>query len=369
MVNLREPRIALPLATVLASLAVSSCGASSESGGSGEPHQWKYATYGPPAQIDTVIMKTWEEEMNKALPSGVEIQYFNSESLFKAPETMDATGAGVADIAFVAPAYSPKEMPLGSVASLPFQTRDPEAVSRALMQLYDEYEPFKNEWQDQNLHLLFAVPFPPMIVSSTAAIEGVEDLDGLAVRGHGVSMDVFGDVGAEVVALTAPEIYEGLQRGVIDAAGAMTLPAASDYSLYEVAPYVTDPGTGVYATVGIAMNLDVWNALSSDEQEVIENYRDEWMDEAITVVMQSEAEACKVLLDAGGTVHAFDPEEVDEWEATSGEEAVAEWIEASEELGAPAGKFYELYSEAIATHEESSSYVPGIDVCAEKSVG
>lgn len=356
-------------ALAVAALALTSACGSASDASSEDPYEWKYASYGPPSQFDTLAMKAWESDMNEKLDRGVKIEYYNSEALFKAADTLTSVGSGVADFAFIAPGYTPKELPLSQASGLPFQGTDSEAAARAVMDMYESFEPFQEEWRSHNVHMLNAIPLAPAIIVSPERIEGVDDLAGKKVRATGYLLNAFTEVGAQSVAITQPEVYEALQRGVLDASSSTTLDVAVDHSFQEVAPYFVDPGTGVYGLVATAMNLDVWNSLSDEEQKAIEEYSDEWMKQAVQIVMEKEAAACDVFLESGGDLHAFSTEEVDAWAQDAGQAVTNQWIAEAETQGAPAREFLDLYLEAYEKNRESSTYVPGIQACLERAEG
>jgi TRAP-type C4-dicarboxylate transport system substrate-binding protein len=353
---------------VTALALTAACGSPVSDASAGGPHEWKYASYGPPSQFDTLAMKAWEQDMNDRL-DGVSIKYYNSEALFKAADTLASVGSGVADFAFIAPGYTPKEMPLSQVFGLPFQGTDSEAAARAVMDVYTSFEPFQEEWRRHNVHLLNAIPLAPAIIVSPKPIARVEDLKGKKVRATGYLLDAFTQVGAQSVAITQPEVYEALQRGVLDASSSTTLDVAVDHSFQEVAPYFVDPGTGVYGLVATAMNLDVWNSLTDAERQTIQDYSDEWMAKAVKIVMDKEAASCDVFLKSGGDLHALPEDEVKRWAQDAGPAITNKWVSDTEALGAPAREFLDAYLAAYEKNHANSTYVPGIQACLKRAEG
>ncbi|MHC4725276.1 MAG: TRAP transporter substrate-binding protein [Planctomycetota bacterium] len=129
--------------------------------------------------------------------------------------------------------------------------------------------------KDYNVHVLPAYFTPPeAFLSSTKPINSVSDLKGLRIRtaGGGIDGIAFKGMGAAIVSVPAPEIYESVQRGVIDAF--QWGPPAVDYagSTYEVIKYmylspVRQPTDFYYYLI----NTKSWNALPKDLQALVEH--------------------------------------------------------------------------------------------------
>ncbi|RDD60436.1 TRAP transporter substrate-binding protein DctP [Ferruginivarius sediminum] len=92
------------------------------------------------------------------------------------------------------------------------------------------------------------------------------DLSGLKIRASGTYHHFVKELGGSVVTMPASEIYGALERGVVDGA-AWPVFGALDYKWYEVADYMARPTFGV-TNLSLFMNLDSWNALSDEEQDI-----------------------------------------------------------------------------------------------------
>lgn len=103
-------------------------------------------------------------------------------------------------------------------------------------------------------------------------IDGIEDLKGLKIRLAGKIQGLVADkIGFTPVTVDSTELYESLQRGVIDA-GEFSVPG-SDYSLklHEVAKYWWAPGWHQSAGCnGVMVNMDAWNSLPEEYQIAFE---------------------------------------------------------------------------------------------------
>lgn len=64
---------------------------------------------------------------------------------------------------------------------------------------------------------------------------------------------------------------------------------------------------------------------------------------------------------------AFEDADVEQWRADVQQDIVDSWISKTNDLGAPAAEFLELYNAAYESHHETSEYVSGISACIERA--
>ncbi|MGR3513072.1 MAG: TRAP transporter substrate-binding protein [Paracoccaceae bacterium] len=120
-----------------------------------------------------------------------------------------------------------------------------------------------------NSHVLAIAPYPPQVVFCNAEITSLDDLAGKKVRGSGRMTTLFLEaLGAEGVNVGFSEVPGALQKGVVDCA---ITGAGSGYSAgwWEVSTHLMPIPLGGWDSVVTAMNLDKWNSLSAETQELI----------------------------------------------------------------------------------------------------
>jgi TRAP-type mannitol/chloroaromatic compound transport system substrate-binding protein len=81
---------------------------------------------------------------------------------------------------------------------------------------------------------------PEIFLSSTSPINSPEDLDGLRIRtaGGGIDGVAFESVGAAVVSIAGSELYESVQRGVVDTFQYSSPSVDFSNAFYEIVDYV-----------------------------------------------------------------------------------------------------------------------------------
>jgi TRAP-type mannitol/chloroaromatic compound transport system substrate-binding protein len=146
--------------------------------------------------------------------------------------------------------------------------------------------------------------FPPEIfLSTTKELSSLQDVKGLKVRTAGDDGAIFTEMGASVVMVPGGEIYESMQRGVID--GFQFMSPAGDITMGfdEVVDYMyLSPVRQPCSTTLLLANSDKWASLSDDLKAVIE---DAFLAEAWTwygKVVQADGEAIEEYKESGVTV-------------------------------------------------------------------
>ena len=120
--------------------------------------------------------------------------------------------------------------------------------------------------------------FPIMVNGSESGIRSVrpitslDDMRSMKIRLGGVMAGrAAKKLGINITSIAASELYESLQRGVIDG-GEFSGPMADDtLKLQEVAPYWCAPAWYQSAGVnGVMINMDAWNDLPQEYRDAIE---------------------------------------------------------------------------------------------------
>lgn len=97
--------------------------------------------------------------------------------------------------------------------------------------------------------------------------DGVPDLKGLRMRTTGAYRAILGALGATQVQIPVPEVYTGLQRGVVNGLGWPNMGLASQ-GLAGIVKYRVDPPFYHLANL-MLVNLDRWKALTKEQQDFL----------------------------------------------------------------------------------------------------
>lgn len=102
-------------------------------------------------------------------------------------------------------------------------------------------------------------------------IHKIDDLKGLKIRMSGrIQGDLLRQVGAAPVSIAGGEIYQALEKGVIDAAEYSSPPVDYNLRLYEITEYWSVPGWHQPASMqGVMINKKAWDRLPEHLKTVI----------------------------------------------------------------------------------------------------
>jgi len=118
----------------------------------------------------------------------------------------------------------------------------------------------------------FAISGMESGIRSNVPIKSLEDVKGKKIRMAGlVPSQLVQELGATPVTLAATELYESLQRGVVDAVEFSSPAVDEDGKIHEVAKYWLTPGFHQTSSIyGVMINKDAWASLPDDLKAVFE---------------------------------------------------------------------------------------------------
>ena len=159
-------------------------------------------------------------------------------------------------------------------------------------------------------------------------IKSLADLRGLRIRMPGQGGEVLRRLGAAAVAIPGGEIYQALQSGAID--GSEWIGPWNDlaFGFYREAPFYYAPGFHEPGTtLSFGVNLDLWNALSASEREIIQAATRAANHLTIAQFAHFNSVALRILIDEHGVQLRSFPDEIMAAAAAAARDVM---IEASE---------------------------------------
>lgn len=357
---------AVLLLTGGSSLAACGDGGSQGSDG-GETLDLTMASYQPPGSPWRTAYEQWAEKVNEATEGRISIEIMDNESLLAQSDIMPGIGSGQADIGFFVNSFHPAELPLTSASEIPFITHDALAQAQAFDELYETYEPLRAEYVAQGVEVVAFQPATAAVMSTREPVGSPTEVSGMQVRAFGYLSEALTSVGALPATIPLGEVYESLERGVIDA-NTTVFENTHELGLHEVAPYVTDIGTGSFAVALIGFNQDLWNRLSDADREVIRELAKEAGLVAVEEFKKAGEAACTAMRDGGGQAQVWDEQIIKDWRDEVYDGLVEKWVATAGSGGAPAEEFLEKYLAALDAKTAVSTYEPSVVTCANQSV-
>ncbi|WDP90957.1 MAG: TRAP transporter substrate-binding protein [Desulfobacter sp.] len=276
--------------------------------------QLRYANFFPPTHIQSQLAESWCKEVEKRTKGEVVIQYFPAGTLTKAPQTYDGVVQGIADIGMTVLAYSRGRFPVAAAIDLPMgYTSGVQATSLANAVL-DEFTP--KEFKDTQIMFLHAHG-PGFIHTRDKAVNGLEDLKGMKLRGTGTSGLVQAALGASPVGKSMRDCYQMLQKGVVDGSS-HPMESNKGWKLGEVVHYMVQNYSTAYTTTfAVFMNKRKWAKLTPDQQKTITAINAEWAVKHGEAWDESDLKGLAFFKEKGGQVIAQSEAESEKWKAAA----------------------------------------------------
>ncbi|MEM6595845.1 MAG: TRAP transporter substrate-binding protein [Pseudomonadota bacterium] len=226
----------------------------------------------PKSANPTYFMQPWADKIEADSNGRIKVELYPFMQLGgKAPNQYDLIRDGAVDGGWVIPGYQPGRFPEAEAMELPFMvTKSGEAASRAAWQFTEKY--LMDDFRDVKL-IAAHMHGPGIVHKKGPALESVEDLSGLKLRGPSRPATLLLDkLGAVPVGMPVPAFPEALSKGVLDG-GVITWEMSPSLKLNELTDSHTDVAgdKSLYNLYFIwAMNQDSYDALPDDLKAVID---------------------------------------------------------------------------------------------------
>jgi TRAP-type C4-dicarboxylate transport system substrate-binding protein len=230
----------------------------------------RLSTFVPPVHvIYREILTPWSQEVAKATSGEVKVTLYPSMQLGgKPPELFRQAKEGVVDAVFTLPGYTSPAFPRTQMIELPGLKPDGVAATNMMWDLLDPY--LLPEYEGTHVIALWGAEDAGLI-SRGKSIRSLDDLKGLRMRAPSAAQARQLEVmGAVPVAMPITEVYQSLERGVVD--GAM-LPFSTipDFRLGEVGRAYTIAGPLFgRSSFLVAMNKKKYDSLSPGVRAAID---------------------------------------------------------------------------------------------------
>lgn len=322
-----------------------------------------YSTYHPQGAIGNLQYERYLDELSERTNGYVTVrEKLYSAALMRANEHLRGVGQGLADVGYYCTGNHPAELPLSALAEVPYVTEKGDAVANAMAELYETYEPLRQEFHNANVEALAWDVSSPTIIGVRREVNSADDLRGAKVRAYGeVGNIVSSGGGLSAVNIAAPEVLTSLQTGVIDGYTGVPLWLPNAFNWLDETRTIVSPGIGTYYTCGLVMNLDVFNGLPEEVKAVIAEMRKEHAGKAVEMVMEADRESTERAKELGISIYQFTPEEVSAWKAAAGyDDVVAYWLGSRSNV--PNGEeFLTKFIETVQRLEPGAVYSQAID--------
>jgi len=264
-------------------------------------------------------------------------------------ENLDGIEIGAFEMAQFCAGYHRDKNPSITVLELPFLGVGTLEDERRISQAVYEHPAVVKDLARWNAMLLMPSPLPQYnIVGVGDAPTTLEDYDGLSVRATGGIGKAMSAIGAVPTSMTASEVRQALDSGVVKAV-AFAPHAHMSFGTVETGKWWTtnlNPGT---VNCPIVVNTDALDDLTDEQRDALMSSVDEALDYYLDFYENQTMAAWGPALEERGIESVtYSDEALDTFRETVAGPAAAEWIEENDARGLPSQELYDMVTDLIA---------------------
>jgi TRAP-type C4-dicarboxylate transport system substrate-binding protein len=263
-----------------------------------------WASFLPKTHPETVFLqKEFFDKINEKGKGKLQIKYRGGPETFPERDIGDALSKGIIDIATALVTFYQELVPgVGATRLSPYLPAEERkngvyAYLDALHQKYGiKYLGRPNPGRDTYFYTYM-----------TKKPEKPEDFKGLRLGAAGSARDAVEAMGAGVVTLKLSEYYSAMEKNLVDGITAVPPAAWVAWGCHEKTKFV--PDHPYFQSTGLLLaNLNAWNKLPKELQDLIMNRMLEFEVEQVQPEIAKQEGAKKLMIDKGVQFYKFSPE-------------------------------------------------------------
>lgn len=299
-------------------------------GPSTETYSFSYSIFFPPTHIQCITATKWAEEIEKRSGGRIKITIYPAGQLTKADMCYEGVVKGVSDIGMSCFAYTRGRFPFLEGLDLPLGYPDGATATRLANEMIAKYTP--EELKD--VQVLYVHAHGPGVLASKKPVRSLADLKGLKVRATGLSAKIVEALGGTAVAMSQPETYEALQKGVVDAT-LCPIETLKGWKQGEVVQYIVpSPATGYTTVMFVVMNKAKWEKLPADLQKIFTDVSQEWVPKHGLAWDEADREGTQFVTSLNREFIQLTTEEKQRWQVAV-QPIIDDYINKAKERGLP----------------------------------
>ncbi|MFP3975116.1 MAG: TRAP transporter substrate-binding protein DctP [Chloroflexota bacterium] len=329
-------------------MIVSACTAPSTSPTGTEPTETEEETieltFGglwPPNHPFSEATKQWIEKIEEETNGRVQIEPFWGGALYGPGESATELAKGVADIGDYSGAYAKTGFDFEKSMRMAFWgVYEEDTIIEVWEEVRAKFPELNQEHEDAGIKVMCWGPIPPyQLITVGKAVRSADDFQGLMLKTTGDFSKVASKLNAEGTTISMGDTYTALQKNTIDG-GFVPYETLGSFKFAEVADYVTELNIASAPAGHWGMDMDVFNDLPEDIQQVFVDNVD-WFSNKVGELAWGAEQAGKDLAKEEGVEFITLPqEELDAVYAACDEIASAEMADLDDQ-GLPGSAVYQ----------------------------
>jgi len=264
----------------------------------------------------TRALEMYKDTVEKKSGGRVEFQLYPAQQLYNDNDLVNALPKGAVEGAILNSDLWAGLIPSEGILFIPTYYQDREQFYKVFDT--EAWQIIKNDFEEKgNTKVLGFVEYGAGGIISKKPVGKLEDFKGLRTRAYGEYIATFLQaMGAAPVVMSSGDMYQALQRGTIDAA----MSGSSSFverKLTEVTNYYLENDL-IYSTPFLlGFNLDFWNKLPPDLQNIFEDAALEVQEWSKQYVQEADKKYKEQIKEKGLTVTSVDEQEMARWRGKS----------------------------------------------------
>lgn len=274
------------------------------------PVKLKFSNFFAATHQYAVLGQQFCEEIKKRTNGKVEVTYYPGGILTTATKMFEGVVNGVSDIGLAHCEYTRGRFPVTETLSFPLGYTSGYVAGQVANDFFNQYH--AKEWD--TVQVLWFYSTGPQIVSTVKKpVRTLEDLKGQKIRTAGRPADILRSVGGTPVAVEMADIYDGLQRGVVDGL-LSSMEVQKGWKTGEIIKYASlSQKAGTVFTFYVVMNKSKWSALPDDAKKVFKEVSLQFQEKYGIASNDIDIEGREYLKKNGGQLVPFSDEEAKKW--------------------------------------------------------
>jgi len=301
----------------------------------------KLATFVPPTHYGLAqIMVPWGKEIAEKSGGRLNLRVFPSMQLGgKPPELYKQMVRGLSDITFTLPGYTSADFPLMSLSELPGMATSSEEGTRKMWQ---HMKFFTDGEMKESKPLVIWTGDAAAVMTRSKPVRRLEDMKGMKIRTpSSAQSEQLIALGATPIDMPAGQIYNSIERGVVDGA-LISMAGAIDFKLLEVCRHFTIDVPVGRSPFTINMNLARYQKLPADLRKIIDDTTGLGLSLRAAANIQKHSDDAVAAARRDKEVIALSADEQRRWTAAFAPLIRAQ-LAATEKPGVPARDFLKAY--------------------------
>ena len=267
----------------------------------------KWATIFPESDYNLPTVKQFGNDIEAFTHGSIKPTVYPTGVITEIKDLPEVCRTGAVEMSSAAPANYPSLFPLNGVLTMfPIVFKNPEQAAYVWRGLSRDIPEIQGEYAKQNQYCLNRSTMARSLTLSKKPIRNLADLKGLKIRDFPGKYfpGMLRKAGASSNPIPMAEVFEGLSRGLLDAA-MVSAPVIESLRFYEAAKYLGMP-IGSFIGYHNSINLNVWNSFTPETRNAFNRAAIEWGIRDLELQSTTEEKSIESLKKKGVQLIEFD---------------------------------------------------------------